>query len=487
MADQKLLLLLQTLTPAEHIQFTKFLDSPFHNQREDCIHLYRYLKWEIAAGILPEMEAIHAFQQRGGPERSGHADRPLAASGGEQTRLTMNYLLRRVERFLALRDLLADEAALELRVLDIYRKRKLGKLFEGQLIRIRNREQRGLPQNEDHFLRQYHLESTRFNAVTERSQASEEALQKLNLALDQYYILQKLKAACSALTLSKLFPSAYTDPMLPRIIQHIEAQNLHQVPAIGLFFAAYLVLANTHADESTQAFHKLKSLLPQSTQIFADEDCRALHRIALNHCIRQINRGDRHYLAEAFDLYVAGLQSGALLENGTLSPWTYKNIAAAGLRIGQLDWVAGFIDSYRDQVPAEFRDAFHQYNLAELALARGEYQTVVRHLRDLSFKDPFMTLNARVAQIKAHYELQEYKLIEYHLPNLQALLRRRALQSYHRENYRNFVRYLGALLNLKDGDQPTAQRLIADMEGEEHLSELDWLRRKVLEAALTAS
>jgi hypothetical protein len=464
MADQKLFLLLQSLSAAEHAQFIKFLDSPLHNQREDCILLYRLLKTALPDQQMPEMKQLHAQLF------------PHTPYDGAGMRLSMNYLLRRTERFLALRELLADEAALELRVLDIYRKRKLPKLFEGQLIRIRNLEKAGLPENEDHFLRQYGLESAIFNAVSERSQASEEALQKLSLALDQYFILLKLKAACSALTMHKLFPSSHSDPLLPVLVAHIETQQLYQVPAIGLFYAAYQLLAG---DDAEQAFAKLKTLLPQSTHIFADEDGRALHRIALNHCIRQINLGDRRYLSEAFDLYADGLENGTLRENESLSPWTYKNIAAAGLRTGQLEWVAHFIEAYREKVPSEFREVFYHYNLAELALARGEFSTIVRHLRDLSFKDPFMTLNARVLQIKAHYELSEFKLIEYLLPNLKALLRRRALQSYHRENYRKFVHYLGALLNLVPDDKPTAHKLIAEMEAEEQLSELDWLRKKV--------
>jgi hypothetical protein len=464
MQDQKLIQLLQSFSPTEHLQFAKFLDSPLHNQRADCVALYRLLKSGLAGGLMPGMQQLHAELF------------PDTAYDGAALRLSMNYLLRRAERFLALRELLADEAALELRVLDIYRRRKLPKLFEGQLIRIRNLEKAGLPENEDYFLRQYALQSTLFNTVSERSQASEEALQKLGLAMDQYFILLKLKAACSALTMHKLFPSSHSDPLLPVLVSYVETHRLHEIPAIGLFYAAYQLLAGEHAGH---AFAKLKRLLPRSTQIFADEDCRALHRIALNHCIRQINGGDRQFLVEAFDLYVQGLENRALLENASLSPWTYKNIAAAGLRTGQLAWVAQFIETYRDQVPSEFRDAFYHYNLAELALAQGEFSAVVRHLRDLSFKDPFMTLNARVLQIKAHFEQGEYKLIEYLLPNLKALLRRRALQSYHRENYRKFVHYLGALLNLPPGDKATAQRLMAEMEAEAQLNELEWLCKQV--------
>jgi hypothetical protein len=469
MSYQKIYQLMHTFSPVEHNQCLKFLASPLHNQRADCVQLYGYLKAELAAARHPDMQAIHAHCF---PESQYEA---------ADIRLRMNYLLRRLERFLALKEIMADEAALEVRVLDIYRRRKLPKLYAGQLIRLENMGKTGLPENEDHFLRQYSLESTRFNAVTERSQASEEALQKLNLALDQYFILQKLKAACSALTLHKLFPIRHKDSLLPVLLAYIEQHRLYEAPAIGLFYGAYQVLA---LENASAAFANLKALLPLSIRIFAEEDCRALHRIALNHCIRQINRGDRPYLTEAFELYVAGLQNGTLLENASLSPWTYKNIAAAGIRIGQLDWVATFIDEYHNRVPAAFRDTFRQYNLAELAFARGEFQAVIRHLRDLTFKDPFMNLNARVIQIKAHYELQEYKLIDYLLPNLQALLRRRALLSYHRENYRNFVHYLAALLNLVPGDQATSHRLLTEMESEEHLSELDWLCKKV--ATLTS-
>jgi hypothetical protein len=85
-------------------------------------------------------------------------------------------------------------------------------------------------------------------------------------------------------------------------------------------------------------------------------------------------------------------------------------------------------------------------------------------------------LRSRILQIRAGFELEEFRLIESQLENLRQLLSRKKELAYHREAYRNFERFLRRLMALSPDDDREA--FLSELEGTEIVAEKDWLEEK---------
>ena len=64
-----------------------------------------------------------------------------------------------------------------------------------------------------------------------------------------------------------------------------------------------------------------------------------------NYCIQQINRGERQFLKETFNLFKDQLEKELLLdEYGFLDQWHYKNIVTTAIRLKEMEWTQNFIE-----------------------------------------------------------------------------------------------------------------------------------------------
>ncbi len=216
-------------------------------------------------------------------------------------------------------------------------------------------------------------------------------------------------------------------------------------------------------------------------------EARALYRHAQNFCIRRINRGQPRYLAEVLELYQTQLASGVILVNGQLAHTDYKNISTAALRLKDFDWARQFLDQYRERVPASHRENVYQFCLASFHYETGDYEQVLRLLREVSFTDDFYQISARLLMLRTLFERGDWEALPYSVDALvQYLKRNRTVSRTVRNHYLAFLSYLKKLTRLADqrfsiaDDQWESQRQalaqqLAEVRGVTHLS---WLRQQ---------
>ncbi|MEM7038763.1 MAG: hypothetical protein AAF570_17380 [Bacteroidota bacterium] len=262
----------------------------------------------------------------------------------------------------------------------------------------------------------------------------------------------------------------YRLDLLPTLLAHVETHKLTKLPEIALYYHSYRML---ETDEEAH-FRALKNGMFQHPDLLEPEDMRSVYMLTVNFCIQQINRGKSAWLEEVLSIYKEGLANEVLLENGRLSPWTYKNMVSAGHKTGDYAWTAEFIEAYRHRLESSHQDSFYAYSRAQLHFARGEFRKVIRLLNPTRLTDPFTQLDARVLLIKAWYEIGEFDLLEYQLDNFAQHLRRRKLQSYHRRHYKHFIDLTKRLVKGKDTSALRKKIAEADI-----LAEKGWLMGKL--------
>lgn len=447
------------------MELDKFVRSPFFNQHKDVIALFEFLQKQSEQPV-PDWTKFAAFE----------ALFPGETYKDLRIRHVMSYLVKLMEQFFTYLEFQQDPVASQLALTRHYRNRSLPKEFKAALNKLDKLIDRSprMDAESHYFEYQFHLE--RFEVLVDRTTPVQEIFQGLSDELDAYFIISKLKLAVIILNHRKMFKVKYELGLLEELVRYVEQSGLNRIPAVDIYYNCYQIL--TH-DEPEGYFRKLVPAIGKYGGNFKHSETQGLYLFAINFCIKQINLGKEAYVREVFELYRQALESDYLIDEGILSPWTYKNISSAALKLEEYEWVDKFNYTYRKWLPADYQDSFYHFNNAKLYLATKEYSKVVKTLNRIDTKDVFTLLGARVMQVKAQYELGEFQLIEYLLDNFKQLLRRKEVLTYHKRNYSNFVKFTSRLIRLKPGDQKAQKKLETEILAAEILTEREWLLAKM--------
>lgn len=472
MNHQKLFSLLASLTPSEGEGLSAFLrkvDAP-----AVLIPLGESLLDHHPAYCLDEQ----AWQRVYAAMWPGEYFRP------DRLRNRLSQLYQWMQTYLA-ELALAHEPELRQRLyLSELQRRGLARNFEIELKAARQSQENTI--TDEGFFHQYQLAelANGYYGLRELRTEDDNLLQKLSW-LDHYYFLVLLRESCELLNRSQILGKTYAERVPRERLESLpQRPDLWEVPLIRAYYRVFEMLSQP---ERAEPFAQLKSLLEAEANRFLPNEARALYRHAQNFCIRRINRGQPRYLAEVLELYQTQLASGVILVNGQLAHTDYKNISTAALRLKDFDWARQFLDQYRERVPASHRENVYQFCLASFHYETGDYEQVLRLLREVSFTDDFYQISARLLMLRTLFERGDWEALPYSVDALvQYLKRNRTVSRTVRNHYLAFLSYLKKLTRLADqrfsiaDDQWESQRQalaqqLAEVRGVTHLS---WLRQQ---------
>lgn len=462
MQNALLTALLGTLEKKEQRDFRKFLASPFFNLRQDVALLFELLIKCLNEGhALPDKQPI--FHLLYG------ADQPF---DDHRVRMAMSMLLKLVEQFLVVNELLADEVKAKAKLAEVYRKRNLPKHFERAVREATELNEKNPYRNDGFFSDSFalQLEQFRFASVGNRSAAHN--LQAITDDLDIAYFARKLRQACLMLSHQAVYKTAYRFGMLDPLLHQVAHEPVLQVPAVMVYYYCYLALTRPDQPEH---FHQLKKLLVEECAKFPPQEIADLYLLAINFCIKRYNEGDRQHLADEFDLYKQGFKHAYLLQNGVLSRFTFRNAITLGLVMGDFDWVERFIHEFKGKLEPRHRESMLSFNLARLAYARQHYAQALQLLQKSEYDDLLLNLAAKTVMLKVYFETHEHDALESHLSAMQRFIHRKKIMGYHRENYLNTIHFTRKLMEAVD--KTAMEALGEEIAATKSVAEREWLLR----------
>jgi len=461
MEKSKLASLLYSLTPAELRKFQKFVDSPIHNKHKNVAELFTLVKDNVTKEKpMPSNEWLH--------------DQLFPTEAYDQYRLNhiKSYLLKVLEEFVAWENFSNQPDAKELLLLKKYSQLGLEKHFK-QTIRKSLDKLDKQPNRNDNFLRtRFLFEFENYSFYTQKAGRREDLkVQEVNNFLDQSFIAEKLKIACSLHAHATLAKQEYETGLLDAILLFLKDHDYLKIPAIGIYYQGYRAMVNMDNDEAVDLFTKY---LDQHAKQFPLLELRDIFVIGINICIRRINFGKIEFLEKLFALYKKGLELKAFLEGGTLSPYTYKNITFAGLKLNEKEWVLNFIHEYKPFLPEHQREGFYNFNLAYFYYETKRYDLAMPLLALEVYGDVFTRLRAQSLLAKMYYESQELDALSNLLGSLKKYIYRKKDLGYHRDHYMEFIRFLERMMNLKPYDKAARLSLLKELKTAKTV-EPDWL------------
>lgn len=461
MEKSNLVQALQCLSRPEWREFEKWLRSPAHNNSAEVLHLFLELRKNLGAAEALEAAAL---SRAVAPAR--------AAADTDHLHHLKSYLMKSLEDFLLWSAWSADPVARHQTLAEVFRQRNLGKLAR-RAQRLAGAAQAASPLRDPaYFEKNVRLEYENIRLAEQEHSVQSHDLQPLLDAQDLRFIVEKLQTGCLLLSQQAVSPKPYDPGLLAPLLAFLAQHRYLDIPAVALYYYGYRAQLEPEEDGH---FRRLKALLHEHGPLFGGEALRNLYLLAVNFCIRRLNRHERSYLREAFELYQSGLEQGAFLQNGHLSRFTYTNIAQAGMGLGEFAWVAEFLEKHKIHLPAELREPVSQFNLARLFYETGRPAEAMHCLRQIEHDDIIHNLAAKTLLAKIYFEQGEINALDSLLDSIAAYIRRKKVLGYHRDSYLGFVKMLRLLVSFdlaRPGNRRIAREKIAGIQA---LAEREWL------------
>ena len=385
----------------------------------------------------------------------------------------MSYLLKLIEKYLSVKEFLSDKFGQGFQLMKSYHRRNLPKhqLFIHSQLKAHLESQ---PLRDFTFFEQFRdLYWTEYQMQVAERPSGNLHLSELTDWTDRAYWAQKLRQLCLLTAQQSVYSVEYETAhrISESFFPFLEQQEYTRIPAIGIYYHGYFLLRD---EEGHFHFPLYKELLFSHTKAFSQEEIRELFLIAINYCVRQVNKGNHDYFEEMHALYQSGLELEVLLENGKISRFTYHNAVAAALQIKAYEWVEQFIIDYQNLLDEPYQESSFHFNMARLEYERQRYDQALSLIHKANFTDILLSLGAKTISLKIYYVLREYDLLDAHLNAMSNFIRRNRVLGYHRKNYQNILRYTKKLLTTNHYDREAISRLREEIRSEQILTERKW-------------
>lgn len=317
-------------------------------------------------------------------------------------------------------------------------------------------------------------------ANLESERVKKSSLEKLNFKdidenLNVFYISEKLRLVCLLMSWSKMIKVETKLPLVNEIIELVESHELLHFPAISIYYQIYKTYLEP---DKLDHFYTLKKLISDHLYLFPPNDAKDILNAAINYTIRKHNTGHLSFYQENLDVYKTGLESGTLLTNNSISPWTFKNMITLALRLGQLDWVDRFINEYGANINEGYRENAVNYNKATLHFYRKNYNVAIPLLQKVQFDEVNYGLDAKALLLACYYEMDEIDPLYSHIDSFKAFVQRnKSITPDRKKSYLELIKYT-KILTSTTLDKKKIDRLKMEISNSQAMSK-KWLLEKV--------
>ncbi len=463
----KLFEVFNLLSKKERRQLRQFLQSPYFTQRKDVFALFDLLA-----------EARQRERSYPSKEKLFRKIFPDAGYDDLRMRALMSDLQEFIEQFVLVNKKLNNPLEARLELTNYYRTNDQVKHFHSSFKKSEKLLEKSPHRNAEYFRKKMDLQTEWLQFALRTKRTAELNLQEISDTLDIFYLISKLRHACTQLSHQKVFQREYDFGFLPAIIKEVESRDLLQIPAVGVYYYCFRFLSEAYSLEDFQAF---RTRLFQYQGHFPQAELKSLYLVAVNFCIRKFNEGEAQFAREGLDIYKSGLENKVILEKDRLSRFSFNNIVGFGIQLKEFRWVEAFMKKFASALEQEHQESTIHFNKARLAFARKTYREAMLLLQHSDFDDLVNNLISKTILLKIYFELDEFDLLESHPASLEVFIRRRKLSDYHRKNYRNIIYVVKKILALPLDERSKKEALLAEVEELQPLSERGWLKKVLMD------
>jgi hypothetical protein len=472
MKDTKIYDFLSQFSATELNRFHRYLESPYHNRNQWCKSLFSVLESHIRSEDESDLDKQLVF----------HKIFETEAFDDKRFRKLCSDLLDLGESYLALEIYQSNPLHQANYLLQAVHQRQLEKMYNSATNSVKNLSAKQFQRPASYYYYQYEIEKNLYKLQNlEVKRASKNSIQLINLTeivnnLDYFYISEKLKYYCSLLSWNKIVSLDHKILFIDEIIQIAEKEEFKHIPPIAIYLKIYYTYIEF---ENEEHYFDLKKLITNNLEIFPIDEAKDIIDSVINYTIQKHNRGKLEYLQESLDLYRAALEKEVIYVNGELTPWTFKNIVTAGLRLTEFEWTENFIKEYGHKINIAFRKNAINYNIATLNFHQKKYKEVIPLLQKVEYDEEYYSLSSKVQLLITYFELNEMEVLSAFLDSFKIYIKRnKNIPSDNKSRYSNLIAFARKIIKHQDADNAQITKLKTEISQSTSVAK-PWLLEKV--------
>jgi hypothetical protein len=459
---------LQQIPAAARQRLLRYLHSPYFNQSKTLTHLCEWLLGQIERG------QFHFTK-----EDAWKKIVPKAAYDDVNFRKYCSDLLALIEGFMAQEMLAQQRGVLETETLRYVQQNKIAVLYSSAVRSARSGIEETGVKSADFYRKAYQVERQYYALMDYDVQLHVRTnIEEASHLLDIYYWSEKLKLYCTVLSRQKTSTFQYHIDFIEEVLGHLESVNVEATPQLAIYFYIYNILKYP---EKTEYYFFLKDMISRHAEGMNQQEALEIFNSALVYCSDHINRGDRRFMEEYFDVFNRALELGLFTQDGQMTPWRYNNIVGVVLRLGKTEWGEAFVEKYQAFLPADTRHNTYTFNLARIHRYQGRFEKVLQLLSNVEYEDIGYNLISKAMLVITYYELGEFEALSSFLDAFKNFLsRQKDMPDARRNGYLNLIKYVRRLLRLPPGDKVAVAQIREQLEQEKAVTvNFEWLFEKI--------
>lgn len=417
-------------------RFTDFVDSPYYNKHLPTKKLHYYLLKETRKEKNQKLEKKIIFQ------KVYHNE----VFNEQKFKNVITSLLYLFEQFIAAEALKKDDFSLRALNIKESLKQNLIRNTKKYLTKAFAEKDKSLSQQTDILYHSYILNDLAYSYEEQfgkRVLSSQYLQQRINF-LDEFYFAEKMLTGAAMLNRAKILNTSFEMMFFNEVKQHGLKREKFKNTSISININLYLLLET----EEEFYFDFIKKEIKNLT--LTKDELNLYYSFLRNYAIRKINSGNQSYLQELFHLNKEILENDLLIQNNSISEWTYKNFISLGLRLKKFDWTQSFIKKYSHYLDSKIYENAYNYNLSNLLYAQEKYDEAMHYLIYVNYTDVMYLLDGKALLLKIYFEIKEFEALDSLLHSFRLLTMRQSKIAAKQKNaYLNMIKTTSLLLALK--------------------------------------
>lgn len=475
MNDRKTVLTLKSMSRKMLNRLEKFLNSPYHNSNDSITKLGSIIIKSVKNGSpLPnEIELWNAIH-------------PNIAYDDLKFRKLNSDLLKAIQLFLGIDNFKSQQEKQILYQFEGIINQKIEPLYNSIKSQLERLSKYRLDRSAEYFYDQFKEEKLLFEMKSEFEKKSRRSdikrdlnIVSINEHLDKFYVIEKLKSYATLLSWKKIAKLDIEIENFETIFSLISDEDRINHPVINIYQKINEILINP---SNVGAYKELRILTEENKDLLPLKDIKYVYDASITYAIDRMNKGDKEFLSEVFDLYQEALGTEGFLIDGILTPTSYRNIAVIGLRLGKYEWVETFIYEFAERLEHKYRENALRFSLARLYFYKNEYERVIEELQKVDYEDVWYNINSKTMLLASYYELQEFEVLDSMINSFKVFISREKTLSKNRKKiFLNYINFLFKLSRLDSYDANKLKVLEHQIRENSDVASQSWLIDKVQE------
>lgn len=473
--------LLKTLNEDELKEFGGFIESPFFNNRDVLVRLFKTVV-KYAPDYKSKVLTKEKLYTKIYPGKKYN----------EQTlRSRMSEFASLIREFLTQKSLSEDEFEKKKYFIKELTKRKKFELAE----KFISEAEKGIAGDKDFgnifFKQKLQLlteHASLWIAKDEKDKSLESAYGRGEFLLN-YFLLEYLKInhdiICIEIekkekkdfSLANLFFEKFN---FEEYLNVLKEKNYEHYALIASYYYGNMSMRKP---EEEYYFYQLKNILYEHYKIFALEELYNYWSLLSNCAYVNYLKKGKKFLNEGHEINKFFIENEIYDNSKPFSPLGFQNILMNAVMVEDFDWGEKFIDEFKQKLPTEAANNRYNFCKALIYFERKNYGKSNEFLNKVKFIDVEMNLGVRLIYIKNFYEMGLVETVDSQIDSLRHFVSKNIenLHSFTQENIKTTLHYISKMVSAKFGMKKLDYSDLKEAESNSNFLQRKWILEKIKE------